>query len=177
MPPVDQTNQLPYRIRPAKQQSIDGVRHRVAEFEHRSLSGNQPIPGQPVERPRQHHRPARPFQQPLSTAGSERWERLQLPVMVSGGVIAGFFAQSLLLGTCLIMLYGLLSLIFRVHSRVTFTLAFISLLTVAVLLIVKPNAELASNFATYTFLLLVIGVIALIIEARPRGRRKRRTGR
>jgi hypothetical protein len=48
-----------------------------------------------------------------------------------------------------------------------------SLVTVAVLLVVKPNAVLAGNFATYTFLLLVTGVIALAIEARPQKRRKR----
>jgi ABC-type branched-subunit amino acid transport system ATPase component len=92
-------------------------------------------------------------------------------------MISGFFVQSVVFGLIAIAVYGICTLIFRIHSRITFALAFISLITVVALLLVKQNVALASNFATYTFLLLVLGVIALSIEARPRVRKKRRRGR
>jgi hypothetical protein len=167
--------------------SIDGIQHREAAVMHRPLTpfaiptggklqhtgapaANQPKPKQP--RPR-------PF---LYASGTEEgggfMRRLQLPMLIMGGIIAGYLVQSLWFGIPAIILYGILAVIFHIDSRVTFALAFISLLTVPVLLLAKTNVELASNFATYTFLLLVFGVIALSLEAMPKGRgRKRRNGR
>lgn len=94
------------------------------------------------------------------------WQRLQLPSTIVGGLIVGFFMQSLLFGLALIALYGLLALIFKVQSRVTFVLAFLSLIAVVLLLLVKRNPEQSGNFATYTFLLLVVGVVSLAVESR-----------
>jgi hypothetical protein len=71
-------------------------------------------------------------------------------------------------------LYAVSAFTFRFPSRATFMLAFMALVTVVVLLVARPDTTLAGNFATYTFLLLVIGVIALAIEARPPKKRKRR---
>jgi hypothetical protein len=81
--------------------------------------------------------------------------------------------QALWFGVAAIVLYSIIVLMLRIPSRVTFMLAFMSLITVSVLLVLKPNVALAGNFATYTFLLLVTGVIALAIEARPQKRRRR----
>lgn len=94
------------------------------------------------------------------------WQRLQLPLTIVIGLIVGFFMQSLLFGLGLIALYGVLALVFKVQSRVTFVLAFLSLLAVILLLLVKRNPEQSGNFATYTFLLLMVAVVSLMIELR-----------
>lgn len=104
-------------------------------------------------------------------------ERMQTPLIIAGCAIAGIFSQSLWFGLAAIAAYTVCMLIFRINSRTTFSLAFISLITVVLLLLVKQDTQTASNFATYTFLLLVLGVIALSFEARPQHRRKRRNGR
>lgn len=182
MPPST-ANQL---LSPKRPMGADIVPQRKASSALPQLQP-RPIPKQqspqPVVAPRQQPRspasPARPYalEAPAPTRPS-LWQRLQLPLLISAGMLAGFLVQSLWLGIGIIVIYGILALICRLESRVTFALAFISLLTVPVLLLFKSNIELASNFATYTFLLLVIGVIALSIEARPQERRrKRRNGR
>lgn len=158
--------------------SVDGVRQRNS-LQGYAPSSVQRRPASTQPTPRQQSAAqavSRPFAEPIHMPPT-RWERMQMPVLVVTCMIAGFFVQSLWFGIGAVVLYAILSAIFRVPSRVTFTLAFMSLLTVIVLLLLKPQAELASNFATYTFMLLVTGVIALSIEARPQKRRKRRTGR
>jgi hypothetical protein len=104
-------------------------------------------------------------------------ERLQTPLLIVACMLTGFFFQDLWFGVIAIGLYGIGTFVFHINSRITFTLSFISLVSVIALLLIKQNVALASNFATYTFLLLVIGVIALSFEAKPRGRKKRRNGR
>ncbi len=95
--------------------------------------------------------------------------RLQLPAIITGAMIAGFFAQSLILGEILACAYGVIALVARIPSRTTFTLALMAMVTSIFLLVVRSNTELAQNFATYTFLLLVAGVIALGRELKKRG--------
>lgn len=107
-----------------------------------------------------------------------RWERLQLPLILTGGTLAGFMLRAEAFGIAAVAVYGLFALIFRVPSRTTFSLAALSIAAVTCLLLFKPDLQLAGNFTTYTFLLLVTGVITLIIEGRPLKRRKReRLGR
>jgi hypothetical protein len=168
--------------------SIDGIQHRQVTVVHRQFApatvpaAKMPAPATtPVSGPAQAAAAAglRPYQ--FAPGSGERGgflQRLQLPLLIGAGIISGYLVQSLWFGVAAILLYGVLSVIFRVDSRVTFALALISLLTVPVLLVARANIELASNFATYTFLLLVFGVIALSFEARPTSRkRKRRHGR
>lgn len=158
--------------------SIDGIQHPRA-----GLARHGPMPKQPLARPIAPATPPRPARAPLQrpfqitsarSAKPNLWSRLQLPAVILAGMLAGFFVQSLLFGITAIVLYGALALAFRVPSRATFMLAFMALVTVVVLLLFRPGTALAGNFATYTFLLLVTGVIALAIEARPPKRRKRR---
>lgn len=171
--------------------SIDGFqRHSQPQPPIGSLA-RRPMPAaipqraivQPVAAPSiQLQTPAIPQKRMFSpthpiSAKPSLWERFQLPLFILGCTLAGFFVQSVVFGMLAIAAYGIGMLIFRINSRVTFALAFISLVTVVALLLVKQNVELASNFATYTFLLLVLGVIALSLEARPQGRKKRRNGR
>jgi hypothetical protein len=105
-----------------------------------------------------------------------KWQRFQLPLILFGGTIGGMFAQTAWFGIVAIAIYGIASFILHIPSRTTFTLAALSFLTVSLLLLFKPDMVLASTFTTYAFLLLGIGVIALIIEARPQKRRRKRRG-
>lgn len=159
---------MPLQQRPL---SIDGVQHRTILFEQRSVNPNEAI----ITRPKVHSpAPAqRPFQVAPATKQTIFWSRVQAPLLIFGCILAGFFVQSLLFGIVAIVLYAILALMLKVPSHITFMLAFMALLTVLILLIVRPDTTLAGNFATYTFLLLVTGVIALAIEARPPKRRKR----
>lgn len=135
-------------------------------------AANNPSVSVPLAVPVRPHTPSEPIQ------AKRTWrERLQTPVLILCCMLAGFFFQNLMVGIITIGLYAVVSFIAHINSRVTFALAFISLVSVVALLLIKQNVALASNFATYTFLLLVIGVIALSFEAQPRGRKKRRSGR
>jgi hypothetical protein len=170
--------------------TIDGFQHPVARpqspigelarrplpipsFAHKPTTTAALTPQQPVKTPRK-----RTFEPVASDRIKPSfWERFQMPLIVLGCMLAGFFVQSLVFGMLSIAAYGIAMFVFHINSRVTFTLAFISLITVVALLLIKQDVNLASNFATYTFLLLVLGVIALSLEARPQVRRKRRSGR
>lgn len=124
--------------------------------------------------------PPRPHQYPMTITQSRTtrlWQRLRLP-LIGGAILGGsLMVQTVWLGTVLVILYGIIAITRRIPSRTTFGLAAVALAAVCAMLLLRPNAELIGNFSTYTFLLLIIGVIALTIEARPEARRKRRTGR
>lgn len=93
------------------------------------------------------------------------WRRLQTPLIILCGVIAGFGIQTLAFGLVLLGIYAAFAFLFRVHSRTTFALALISLIAVPVILVAHQNTEVAGNFATYTFILIVIGIVALVRES------------
>lgn len=155
--------------------SIDGVHHGQPVL----ARGPSARPSIENKAPLARHFPSRagltrPFQRaPAQNIRSTAWDRLQLPLLIAGSILVGFFVQSLLCGIVIILLYSVLAFAFRVPSQTTFMLAFMALITVVIFRVAEPNATLAGNFATYTFLLLVTGVIALAIEARPLKRRKR----
>jgi hypothetical protein len=110
--------------------------------------------------------PKRAYAKPQPDERPSFWQRLQLPLVILGGLIIGFFMQSLTFGVALIALYGVLAVICKVQSRVTFVLSFLSLVATVLLLVIKRNPEQSGNFATYTFLLLVVAVISLMIESK-----------
>lgn len=98
-------------------------------------------------------------------------DRLQLPIIIVGAMLAGIFAQSAVFGEILVVLYGIAAFIWNIASRTTFTLALLSMVATTLLLVVRGNIPLAQNFATYTFLLLVVGVITLTRELKKEGGR------
>lgn len=114
--------------------------------------------------------PARFGRKPSSQKQSWK-ERLQLPLIIIGGMLAGFAIQSALLGQVLIVAYGVACLIYRIPSRVSFGLALAALSVTTGLLILMGNVMLSQTFATYTFLLLVVGVISLNRELKKEGGR------
>lgn len=101
-------------------------------------------------------------------------QKLQLPLLAVACATAGFFADNLFLGLALIAGYGIFALFTRVPSHTTFTLALLLLATISLLLLFKPDSALTQNFATYTFVLFLIGVLTLAREAKQPKRIRRK---
>ncbi|HSW65575.1 MAG TPA: hypothetical protein VLI54_00360 [Bacillota bacterium] len=116
------------------------------------------------------------FEPPVVKKQHRGWQRLQLPLLVTLGLVGGVLAQNMLLGCLLAAAYGIVALFKRIPSRTTFALATMGLAVVCVMLLIKPNGELITNFSTYAFIFLIIGVVSLTRESRlPRSpKRKRR---
>ncbi len=131
------------------------------------------MPSIQPEVPRAAPMPRRVYSKPVRVAPKRRGvpERLQLPLIITGAMLAGIFAQSVVFGELLVVGYGICALVWRIASRTTFTLALLSMVATTLLLVVRGNITLSQNFATYTFLLLVVGVITLIRELKKEGGR------
>ena len=96
---------------------------------------------------------------------------LQILLLTPLVMFAALFIQSGAMGQIAIVGYGIAAFVWRVPSRTSFTMALMSFITTTVLLIVQGNLPLAQNFATYTFLLLVVGVFTLSRELKQEGGR------
>lgn len=98
-------------------------------------------------------------------------EWVQLPLIIAGGMLAGLAIQSPALGQAALVVYGMVAFFLRIPSRITFVLALLAMVATTVLLVFKGDIFMAQNFATYTFLLLVVGVITLNRELKKEGGR------
>lgn len=96
---------------------------------------------------------------------------LEMPLIILLAMTGGILAQSVVFGQLAIVAYGAIAFIWRIPSRITFTLALVALAATIVLLVGRGNIPLSQNFATYTFLLLVAGVIGLGRELKKEGGR------
>lgn len=104
------------------------------------------------------------------------WQKLQLPLLLIIGAAGGFFAETLPIGLAMLAIYAVVALVTRIPSRTTFTLALLLLGGISAMLLLKPSMPLIRNFATYAFILLLIGAITLVREARlPKRTRRKRT--
>ncbi len=146
--------------------TIDGVVRRNVSPMHvaqaASVAAPVPAPSQaPVVR-------KYTFQQPAPTIKKQRrWgQRMQLAMLVVGGLAGGLVVQNMAIGGGLAAVYGIVALIKRIPSRTTFMLATLSLGAVCLLLLFKPDGQLISNFSSYTFIFLIIGVVTLARESR-----------
>lgn len=133
---------------------IDAVAHRPIQP---VVSG--PI-GHQVEKPKRLAAP-----RPTTSKRHRLWAKMQLPLLLLAGACGGFFADNLFLGLILLLGYAVICFTTRIASRTTFTLALLLLTAITGMLLVKPSAQLISNFSTYAFVLLLIGVITLGREA------------
>lgn len=141
-----------------------------------TLDGIRPLAPKPVPPARVVPPPRIQFRARPAPRKQSLLQKLQLPLLVVVCVTGGFFADSLVLGLLLITGYGVFVLVARVPSHITFTLALLLLGTISLLLLFKSDSPLIHNFATYAFVLLVLGVITLAREAKlpKRTRRKYR---
>lgn len=101
------------------------------------------------------------------------WHKFLLPLMVLICMSASFLLASQVLGVALMVIYAIVAWVRRLPSKVSFLLAFLSLVTVIALLVIRQNVTLATNFSTYTFLLFIIAIISLMQESRANTRHKR----
>lgn len=139
--------------------SVDGLGRRpTAKPVHRPLPPQRRVQFTPRPAPKEHR----------------LWQKLQLSLLLMAGATGGFFADNLFLGLILLTGYGIFSFVTHISSRVTFTLALLLLAAISLMLLVKPSAQLISNFSTYAFVLLLIGVITLGKEARMPKRMRRK---
>lgn len=86
-------------------------------------------------------------------------------------MLAGVFAQNAMLGQLAVVAYGAAALIFGVASRTSFILALLAMCATILLLVFKGDVALSQNFAVYTFLFMVVGVITLNRELKKEGGR------
>lgn len=130
----------------------------------------QAVPQQPVSP----HRLS--FAAPPQLARRRRWwQNLLFPLAILVCLSASFVVQSLPLGIAAIAVYALVAWLRRIPSRVSFIMAFLALVTVVILLVVRQNVDLASNFSTYAFLLLVVAIASTMAESRVRPKKHQRS--
>lgn len=86
--------------------------------------------------------------------------------------LLGFLAQFQWVGYVVIAIYALFVFIKRRSARTTFLLALLTLAMVPIA-IVLANWLVAQNFAAYSFVLLVLGVIVTIIDLQREARLKK----
>lgn len=97
-------------------------------------------------------------------AGRRLGRTMQLPVLAALAIVLGLSSQFLIFGELAIGIYAVMALARRVSSRTTFTLAMLSLVGIMVSSFVRGSSTQTNNFAVYTFLLMVVGTISLVLE-------------
>lgn len=86
--------------------------------------------------------------------------------------LVGFLAQIQWVGYIAIAFYAVYVLIKKIPARITFILALLTLGVVPIA-IVLSNWLVAQNFAAYTFVLLVFGMVGLILDLQREVRMKK----
>jgi hypothetical protein len=155
--------------------SIDGISQPrpanmpvVAPAGPRNNFRPRPQPTQSVQ-PRPVKRKTFAAPAPAKRTGMPDW--VQLPLIITGGILAGLSIQSPVLGQATLVGYGIVAYILKIPSRTTFVLALLAMVATIIFLVFKGDVFMAQNFATYTFLLLVVGVITLNRELKGEGGR------
>ena len=106
-------------------------------------------------------------------AKKSRIPRLRLPVLgqkwqialiATAAAVAGLLMTVPGAGELIVGVYALMAILLRIKSKTTFILAGLMFVFVVVLLLLEPSKILATAFATYAFLMLVIGLITLVFE-------------
>jgi hypothetical protein len=124
----------------------------------------------PQQRPQTIEQPQAAIQAQPKAATKSRAKRLlsalQVPGIILASVLVGYFMQSLVYGEIAVAVYAVIALLFKVASRTTFMLALMSLFVIIITVIANPGGTLSTNFAVYTFLLLVVGTLSLAREVR-----------
>ncbi|HSX06770.1 MAG TPA: hypothetical protein VLG92_03555 [Candidatus Saccharimonadia bacterium] len=92
--------------------------------------------------------------------------KLRTSLLVVVVLVAGTMTQVESMGEMLIIAYAIYVFVRRVASRTTFMLVLVSLATIVLLRLVGKDPQLAANFAVYSFLLVLVGVISLAYEVR-----------
>jgi hypothetical protein len=78
-------------------------------------------------------------------------------------VLLGNLFRSAVFGVSVIIAYGVIAILFRIKSDVTFKLAILALIYVLIMAALK-NQLLVGNFSQSAFMLLVFGTICSFLE-------------
>jgi hypothetical protein len=78
-------------------------------------------------------------------------------------VLLGNLFRSAVFGVSVIIVYGIIAILFRIKSDVTFKLAILALIYVLIMAALK-NQLLVGNFSQSAFMLLVFGTICSFLE-------------
>lgn len=178
---------------------VDGIAPRSHPLQFVPLAGKPPQAAAPQPAPQRTATKPGPARQPEPAAPDEQlksqplrepyrldftapdgyqqrrhwWQHLLFPVIIFMCLGASFVVQSLPLGIAAIAVYALVAWIKKIPSRVSFVMAFLAIVTVVALLVIRQNVELAGNFSTYTFLLLIVAVVSTVQESRIKPKQRR----
>lgn len=118
----------------------------------------------PAAQPSRPSTPPKPVIATPAPGPKRQWrERLKWAVVIAVSLFAGLLLQVFPLGYLAVVIYGVIAIIKRLPSRLTFTLALVTL-TLAPLGVALGQAALANGFSLIGFLLLTVGVVTLGIE-------------
>lgn len=161
-------------VRPVSLRAKQPVRHRViqrSKFNHTSPVVRD-IPEQNVSShnpflPTKNFRQATKTIEPANT-GNRAMARanaiLHIPVFIVFALAFSYLLQSLFTGSIAVGVYAIFVFVRRVPSKVSFQLSIIALLGIVALLGLGTDAQLVSNYAIYTLLLIIIGTVSLTWE-------------
>lgn len=88
----------------------------------------------------------------------------QITLIIGAGLVFGVIFQLLPLGQLAVILYGLIALLKKVPSRVTLIVALIILTLAGLMAVFGYRGFIAQNFAIYSYILLVVGVVSAALE-------------
>jgi hypothetical protein len=112
------------------------------------------------------------------TAPAQRTSKLkafaQTTAVLIWALALGLGIYSQTIGKLAIATYALVALTFRLSSQASFILALCAFVGIVVTQAVKPETNIAANFAVYAFLLLVVGSISLWLEVRQQSKWSKR---
>lgn len=91
---------------------------------------------------------------------------------LAGMVLLGFLAQFQWIGHCIILLYAVVALWYKIPARITFIAALLALAMVPIA-ILAANWLVAQNFAAYAFSLFVFGIIIMTVDLQRELRNKK----
>jgi len=112
---------------------------------------------------------------PIAVAKTKAWHRRlillfqkhALIIIVPLIIIVSIRLSTLpAVGEIIIIVYGLLAIIRRIPSRITFLLATLVLASIGIEFLLLPGSNRVNNSALFVFLLLCVGLLSLMLETR-----------
>lgn len=91
-------------------------------------------------------------------------QKWQIVLITIAAAVAGLLMTVPGAGELIVGVYAFMAILLRIKSKTTFILAGLMFVFVVALLLIEPSKILATAFATYAFLMLVIGLITLVVE-------------
>lgn len=88
----------------------------------------------------------------------------QIIIITVAAAAAGLLMTIPGAGEFVVGVYAILAIVLKIKSKVTLILTAFMFIFVVLLLLLEPSKILAMAFATYAFLMLVIGLVTLVIE-------------